>query len=154
MTDIITSTRVVPCTTTTTTTTTIFRGETTITYPLSVTPPLITVTVTDVRTATVPAACAGPLYYPGGVTGDGNGVYPVFYPNYPQTPVDCCVYCYSTENCIASSYDDLVDLCSLLLRTGEPVLPGANAQCPLGIFDFAFGAPSADGDILPGPCGM
>jgi hypothetical protein len=62
--------------------------------------------------------------------------------------------CHKTTNCIAATYDPDASDCEFLVRVNGSSGVGVSNICPLGVQDFLFGAPSPDGDILPGPCGM
>ena len=152
----LTSTKTKECTDTTTITTTVTDRTTTTKIPFSVYPPPLTVSSSGVLTTTVPAACASSAYSPNG-NGDGNNITPLMYPYFPQTGVECCVICFSQENCVASAViidddDGSVRECDLLIHV-DGTQPGATSLCPLGIQDYPFGSPVAGGNVYPGPCG-
>jgi hypothetical protein len=142
-------------TTTITITTTVTDRTTTTTIPFLVSPAPIILTSPGVLTTTVPAACASTPYLPSG-DGVGNEVIPVAYPYFPQTGVECCVVCFSQENCVASAviYDGtLLVECELLIHVNG-TQPATTNLCPLGIQDYDFGSPQVDGNVYPGPCGV
>ena len=140
----------VPCKYTETLTT-VFLTEADVTYFNAVTPPALTVSVSDILTTTVPAVCAGLPYSPLDMF-DGSLIEFEQYPAEPHSDIACCTYCFAQLNCAASFWDYLGGVCEILVRTATQV-PGANPTCPLGISDYNFGSPDAGGDVFPGPCG-
>ena len=153
----ITSTKTKKCTSITTLTTTTTDHTTTTKIPFYVSPPPIILSSPGILTTTVPAACASTPYYPNG-NGVGNNIIPVDYPYFAQTAVECCVVCFEQENCVASAviYDDNTNTtvveCDMLIHVNG-TQAGATGLCPLGIQDYGFGSPEADGNVFPGPCG-
>ena len=154
----LTSAKTKKCTDTTTFTTAVTDHTTTTKIPFEVSPPPIILSSSGVLTTTVPAACASRAYYGNG-NGLGNNIIPIDYPYFPQTGVECCIVCFSQENCVASAviYGDdantIVVECPLLIHVNGTEA-GATGQCPLGIQDYGFRSPQADGNVYPGPCGI
>lgn len=120
-------------------------------------PPPSLVSKKGVLTTTVPAPCADTPYVGTGSNGeDGDAIELTYYPNFPQTAVECCVLCFDPTaypNCVASAFIASSLSCELLVKVnataGEPTSP----QCPVGIENYEFGKQKAKGNIYPGPCG-
>lgn len=151
----ITSTRFT-CTTTTSLTTTIPNHEITATYPLTLSPPPIIILApsTVTLTTTVPVDCVGPTYNSNASLGIGNTIVYAEYPYFPQTPVECCILCWSLPNCVASAFIPDALECEMLVQINGSEGVGVSSICPLGVEDYPFGFVDPDSNVLPGPCGM
>lgn len=108
---------------------------------------------------TVPAVCAGELYLGPNSPAPGTNIYFATYPDFPNSDVLCCLYCHQQQlDCIASFFDTNIGICEVLViadGTSTDPVSQKTPQCPLGIYDFAFGQPDVMlGNIFPGPCGM
>jgi hypothetical protein len=158
------------CTTTLTTTNTFFDHTVyTSTYTFYVEPPPAQVTEnpTAILTLTVPSACASSAHVaPTGADNlpPGLNIYPMSYPYFASSSLDCCLICHQFTDCVASAFIPSGGECDLLIN-GSPAIgpdlldiPGPGG-CPSGIIDYKFGPPVEQTNIddsvyiFPGPCG-
>jgi hypothetical protein len=121
--------------------------------------PDISYSTEQTLTTTVPAACAGPAYYPSD-NGIGDTIVLLDYPYFPQTAVECCVLCYDPAfpNCVASAYIEGSGTCELLIKVDQLAGAPTSPQCPLGIENYHFADNDGDGgtgmgSVYAGPCG-
>lgn len=115
-------------------------------------PPAATVSMDGVLTTRVPESCtANPkATRHKDNTPPGDVVFPLMYPYYPFTAVECCVACTQQyDNVVASAFIPEVFTCECLINNGTNY-PGKSQVCPRGIQPYAF--QKASGFALPGPC--
>lgn len=81
-------------------------------------------------------------------TGAGNGV---LTPGGIQNANECCRLCWSTLDCVASSFPN--DQCQLLVKS-NPASGGATSpQCPLGVDEVIVYDDLEPRNVFRGPCG-
>jgi hypothetical protein len=100
-------------------------------------------------TTSVPDFCTGAPKIPGG-NGVGNSIYPLSYPYFAQTTVECCIYCSEQYyNLVAAAFIPSGLDCQCLVNTAGRY-PGKTRFCPRGLKTYDLGAKK--GHALPGPC--
>ncbi|KAK3343568.1 hypothetical protein B0T25DRAFT_301790 [Lasiosphaeria hispida] len=65
---------------------------------------------------------------------------------------DCCEQCQRTPNCFTSGW--FGTFCQHRVRSAALAGAVTNDQCPLGLQDYNYGAPSPSGVVYQGPCGV
>jgi hypothetical protein len=113
-------------------------------------PPAVRTHKKGVLTTSVPDFCTTPPKRSTGEVPPGDLVFPLYYPYFAQTAVECCVYCSEQYyNLVASGFIKSALECECLVNNGTNY-SGKSKSCPRGIQPYSFG--KHDGHALPGPC--